>query len=203
MHSTPTSARTPNSSSSTPHSATQLLRGMGGRVDNDASRGTRSDVAMTDRSNTHAPEVLVSLTGHSGATPELPDTGFYRPRVELATHSQSELINVPLRQRNTSPPVYEMIQDDPCLDCSPHLDSQGNAANGDVDGDNKNRNLYQPSPLYTPERPVDAPAPAPAGVSPKRAGRTKEEAENLRRGHQGSEGYTSSGTNSTSEVTKS
>ena len=32
-------------------------------------------------------------------TPELGDTGFYRPRVELATHSQSELINVPPRER--------------------------------------------------------------------------------------------------------
>lgn len=32
-------------------------------------------------------------------TPELGDTGFYRPRVELATYSQSELINVPREAR--------------------------------------------------------------------------------------------------------
>lgn len=32
-------------------------------------------------------------------TPELGDTGFYRPRIELATHPQSELINVPPGQR--------------------------------------------------------------------------------------------------------
>ncbi|KAJ5198240.1 uncharacterized protein N7498_007357 [Penicillium cinerascens] len=31
--------------------------------------------------------------------PELPDTGFYRQRAELASHSQSELINVPHNQR--------------------------------------------------------------------------------------------------------
>lgn len=32
--------------------------------------------------------------------PELPDTGFYRQRAELASHSQSELINVPHNQRS-------------------------------------------------------------------------------------------------------
>lgn len=32
-------------------------------------------------------------------TPELGDTGFYRPRIELATHPQSELINIPPGQR--------------------------------------------------------------------------------------------------------
>ena len=41
----------------------------------------------------------------SQAAAELSDTGFYRQRAELAAHSQSELINVPLdRRRRKSPP---------------------------------------------------------------------------------------------------
>ncbi|RJE23041.1 hypothetical protein PHISCL_04606, partial [Aspergillus sclerotialis] len=39
-------------------------------------------------------------TSHAdNPTPELSDTGFYRQRAELATHSQSELINIPIDQR--------------------------------------------------------------------------------------------------------
>lgn len=36
-------------------------------------------------------------------TPELGDTGFYRQRAELATYSQSELINIPHERRHLVP----------------------------------------------------------------------------------------------------
>ncbi|KAJ5114869.1 hypothetical protein NUU61_000628 [Penicillium alfredii] len=50
-------------------------------------------------------EVFASIPSRVGLTPELPDTGFYRQRAELAPHSQSELINVPLDQRRRRNPL--------------------------------------------------------------------------------------------------
>jgi len=44
-------------------------------------------------------ELYASVPPRQGFTPELQDTGFYRLRAELASHSQSELINVPMDQR--------------------------------------------------------------------------------------------------------
>lgn len=48
-------------------------------------------------------ELLASVPPRAAATPELSDTGFYRQRAELATNSQSELINVPADQRRQGP----------------------------------------------------------------------------------------------------
>ncbi|KAG0154293.1 hypothetical protein PDIDSM_1673 [Penicillium digitatum] len=47
----------------------------------------------------HSTELFASVPPRRGFTPELPDTGFHRLRAELASHSQSELINVPIEQR--------------------------------------------------------------------------------------------------------
>ncbi|KGO37210.1 hypothetical protein PEX1_061060 [Penicillium expansum] len=47
----------------------------------------------------HSNELFASVPPRQGFTPELPDTGFHRLRAELASHSQSELINVPIDQR--------------------------------------------------------------------------------------------------------
>ncbi|CAG8910111.1 unnamed protein product [Penicillium egyptiacum] len=47
----------------------------------------------------HSNELLASVPPRQGFTPELPDTGFHRLRAELASHSQSDLINVPIEQR--------------------------------------------------------------------------------------------------------
>ncbi|KAJ5248009.1 hypothetical protein N7524_011969 [Penicillium chrysogenum] len=47
----------------------------------------------------HSNELVASVPPRQGFTPELPDTGFHRLRAELASHSQSELINVPIEQR--------------------------------------------------------------------------------------------------------
>ncbi|OQE83314.1 hypothetical protein PENNAL_c0033G03634 [Penicillium nalgiovense] len=47
----------------------------------------------------HSNELFASVPPRQGFTPELPDTGFHRLRAELASHSQSELINVPIKQR--------------------------------------------------------------------------------------------------------
>lgn len=64
----------------------------------------------------HSNELFASVPPRQGFTPELPDTGFHRLRAELASHSQSELINVPMeqpqRQQNhiksrTSPRAWE------------------------------------------------------------------------------------------------
>lgn len=105
---------------------------------------TTTNATVFDNSTAHVPELPATFAGHSGTTPELPDTGFYRPRAELATHSQSELINVPFSQRSRSPPIYGMVQNDPCLDSSSQFDSQGDSGNNDRDRDSKSRNLYQP-----------------------------------------------------------
>lgn len=64
----------------------------------------------------HPNELLASVPPRQGFTPELPDTCFRRLRAELASHSQSELINVPIEQRQrqqnntksrTSPRAWE------------------------------------------------------------------------------------------------
>ncbi|KAJ5372344.1 hypothetical protein N7517_004350 [Penicillium concentricum] len=47
----------------------------------------------------HSNELVASVPPRQGFTPELQDTGFHRLRAELASHSQSELINVPMEQR--------------------------------------------------------------------------------------------------------
>ncbi|KAJ5592769.1 hypothetical protein N7537_009673 [Penicillium hordei] len=47
----------------------------------------------------HSNELIASIPSRQGFTPELPDTCFHRLRAELASHSQSELINVPMEQR--------------------------------------------------------------------------------------------------------
>ncbi|KAJ5520387.1 hypothetical protein N7463_000840 [Penicillium fimorum] len=47
----------------------------------------------------HSNELFPSVPPRQGFTPELQDTGFHRLRAELASHSQSELINVPMEQR--------------------------------------------------------------------------------------------------------
>lgn len=49
-------------------------------------------------------ELFARIPRGAGLTPELSDTGFYRQRAELASHSQSELINVPLDQRRRKTP---------------------------------------------------------------------------------------------------
>lgn len=124
----------------TPRSATELL----GRTRGVSDHRTTTNATVFDNSTAHVPELPATFAGHSGTTPELPDTGFYRPRAELATHSQSELINVPFSQRSRSPPIYGMVQNDPCLDSSSQFDSQGDSGNNDRDRDSKSRNLYQP-----------------------------------------------------------
>ncbi|KAJ5555306.1 hypothetical protein N7461_003776 [Penicillium sp. DV-2018c] len=48
---------------------------------------------------THTNELFASISARTGFTPELPDTGFYPGRAELASHAPSELINVPMEQR--------------------------------------------------------------------------------------------------------
>ncbi|KAJ9493127.1 hypothetical protein VN97_g159 [Penicillium thymicola] len=66
--------------------------------------------------NMHSNELIASVPPRQGFTPELPDTCFYRLRAELASHSQRELINVPIEQRQrqqnhtnsrTSPQAWE------------------------------------------------------------------------------------------------
>ncbi|KAI1832801.1 hypothetical protein DTO027I6_8115 [Penicillium roqueforti] len=52
----------------------------------------------------HSNELFASIPPRQGFTPELPDTGFHRQRAELASHAQSELINVPLQQRQLQQP---------------------------------------------------------------------------------------------------
>lgn len=47
----------------------------------------------------HSNELIASVPSRQAFTPELPDTCFHRLRAELASHSQSELINVPMEQR--------------------------------------------------------------------------------------------------------
>ncbi|OQE09551.1 hypothetical protein PENVUL_c006G09260 [Penicillium vulpinum] len=47
----------------------------------------------------HSNELFASVPPRQGYTPELQDTGFHRLRAELASHSQSELINVPMEKR--------------------------------------------------------------------------------------------------------
>ncbi|KAJ5154302.1 Adenovirus E3 region protein CR2 [Penicillium coprophilum] len=47
----------------------------------------------------HSNELFASVPPRQGFTPELQDTGFHRLRAELASHSQSELINVPMEHR--------------------------------------------------------------------------------------------------------
>ncbi|KGO64080.1 hypothetical protein PITC_087480 [Penicillium italicum] len=65
----------------------------------------------------HSSELLASVPPRQEFTPELPDTGFHRLRAELASHSQSELINIPIEQRQrqqnqamsrTSPRAWEL-----------------------------------------------------------------------------------------------
>lgn len=48
-------------------------------------------------------ELFASVPQRHGFTPELPDTGFPRPRAELASHQQSEWINIPIGQRRQTP----------------------------------------------------------------------------------------------------
>lgn len=48
---------------------------------------------------TSTAELLATVPTRTDSTPELSDTGFYRQRAELATHSQSELINIPVERR--------------------------------------------------------------------------------------------------------
>ncbi|OQD69487.1 hypothetical protein PENPOL_c002G08998 [Penicillium polonicum] len=64
----------------------------------------------------HSSELIASVPPRQGFTPELPDTCFQRLRAELASYSQSELINVPMEQRQrlqnhtksrTSPRAWE------------------------------------------------------------------------------------------------
>lgn len=43
----------------------------------------------------------------TGTTPELGDTGFYRQRAELASYSQSELINIPRERRPHQPHPHD------------------------------------------------------------------------------------------------
>ncbi|TQB74011.1 hypothetical protein MPDQ_005210 [Monascus purpureus] len=124
----------------TPRSATELLSRTRGVFDH----RTTTNATVFDNSTAHVPELPATFAGHSGTTPELPDTGFYRPRAELATHSQSELINVPFNQRSRSPPIYGMVQNDPCLDSGSQFDSQGDSGNNDRYRESKSRNLYQP-----------------------------------------------------------
>ncbi|KAJ5124433.1 uncharacterized protein N7515_008258 [Penicillium bovifimosum] len=47
----------------------------------------------------HTNELFASVPPRQGFTPELPDTGFYRVRAELASHAPSELINLPMERR--------------------------------------------------------------------------------------------------------
>ncbi|KXG45881.1 Adenovirus E3 region protein CR2 [Penicillium griseofulvum] len=47
----------------------------------------------------HTSELIASVPSRQRFTPELQDTGFHRLRAELASHSQSELINIPIEQR--------------------------------------------------------------------------------------------------------
>ena len=51
---------------------------------------------------TQTEEAIETVT-NPGTTPELGDTGFYRQRAELATYSQSELINIPHERRHPHP----------------------------------------------------------------------------------------------------
>lgn len=163
-HNTQAQAQAPTSGTpvDAPNSATQLL------ANNNPQTALTNDPATT----TINPilELPASIPGqtHSGFTPELPDTGFYRQRAELATHPQTELINVPLHQRpnpSRAPPQYGMIQNDRCLDSSvsvPHeLQMQmqmqmqdGRLVNtGHGDSDDKRLievNLYQPTPVPIP-----------------------------------------------------
>ncbi|KAJ5425748.1 hypothetical protein N7465_000818 [Penicillium sp. CMV-2018d] len=64
----------------------------------------------------HSNELIASVPPRQGFTPELPDTCFQRLRAELASYSQSELINIPMEQRQrlqnhtksrTSPRAWE------------------------------------------------------------------------------------------------
>ncbi|KAJ6117514.1 hypothetical protein N7512_007239 [Penicillium capsulatum] len=62
----------------------------------------------TTRDLPRLPPVVIPSSEHLASAPsstgirspqELPDTGFYRQRAELASHNQSELINIPYRER--------------------------------------------------------------------------------------------------------
>ncbi|KAJ5336840.1 uncharacterized protein N7506_004862 [Penicillium brevicompactum] len=48
-------------------------------------------------------ELFASVPRRQHSTPELPDTGFPRPRAELASNQQSEWINIPINQRRQTP----------------------------------------------------------------------------------------------------
>lgn len=55
----------------------------------------------------HSTELSASVPPRAGFTPELPDTELRRLRAELASHAQSELINVPLEQRRRQQNVFK------------------------------------------------------------------------------------------------
>ncbi|CAI7606607.1 unnamed protein product [Penicillium glandicola] len=77
-------------------------------------------------------ELFASVPARQGFTPELQDTGFQRLRAELASHSQSELINVPMEQRQyksrTTPRAWESAALAPIA--SPHASAGRRTDNG-------------------------------------------------------------------------
>ncbi|KAJ5594423.1 uncharacterized protein N7459_000631 [Penicillium hispanicum] len=60
---------------------------------------TTRDLPNRPPMNPSSGEIFPSVPRRPGYIPELSDTGFWRQRAELASHSQSELINKPLEQR--------------------------------------------------------------------------------------------------------
>ncbi|XHG09464.1 hypothetical protein AWENTII_012520 [Aspergillus wentii] len=63
--------------------------------------------SVSTTSSADSIQLTTSIPPKRTFTPELPDTGFYRQRAELASYSQSELINIPLDQRQRIKPVEQ------------------------------------------------------------------------------------------------
>ncbi|KAJ5922458.1 hypothetical protein N7516_010161 [Penicillium verrucosum] len=85
----------------------------------------------------HSNELIASVPPRQGFTPELPDTCFYRLRAELASHSQRELINVPIEQRqrqqnNTNPRTSPQAWESPAS--APIPSSRASSARGTGNG---------------------------------------------------------------------
>ncbi|CAI7639105.1 unnamed protein product [Penicillium viridicatum] len=91
----------------------------------------------------HSSELIASVPPRQGFTPELPDTCFQRLRAELASHSQSELINVPMEQRqrqknHTKPRTSPRAWESPVL--APIPSSRASSARGAGNGSSPGRN---------------------------------------------------------------
>ncbi|KAJ5857408.1 hypothetical protein N7455_008302 [Penicillium solitum] len=85
----------------------------------------------------HPSELIASVPPRQGFTPELPDTCFHRLRAELASYSQSELINVPIEQRqrqqnNTKSRTSPRAWESPAL--APIPSSRASSARGTGNG---------------------------------------------------------------------